>query len=164
MNFNENYKFWLGGFIEGEGSLIISIVKSNKASYGILLQPEFNVAQHKNGLNILNKFKLLFDNKGQIHQKTGSNNVWVYSLKGTSNLINHIVPFYLKYIICYSYKFNDEEFNNFVFILNSIKNKNYNKTEFINLVKMVYNLNPSGKGKQRKRTLIEVIKIIDGKI
>jgi len=31
--------------------------------------------------------------------------------------------------------------------------------EFINIVKMVYSLNPSGKGKQRKRTLIEVINI-----
>jgi hypothetical protein len=27
---NNNYKYWLGGFIEGEGSLTISIVKNNK--------------------------------------------------------------------------------------------------------------------------------------
>lgn len=38
--FDEYYKYWLGGFIEGEGSLLISIVKSNKAPYGFLLQPE----------------------------------------------------------------------------------------------------------------------------
>jgi hypothetical protein len=34
---NNNYKFWLGGFIEGEGSLVISIVKSDKAPHGVLL-------------------------------------------------------------------------------------------------------------------------------
>jgi hypothetical protein len=66
---NNNYKFWLGGFIEGEGSLIISIVKSDKAPHGVLLQPEFNVTQHINGLNILKSFKILFNNKGQIHKK-----------------------------------------------------------------------------------------------
>jgi len=47
--FDANYKFWLGGFVEGEGSLVISIIKQDKAIYGILLQPEFNVAQHVNG-------------------------------------------------------------------------------------------------------------------
>jgi len=50
-------------------------VKHDKAPHGILLQPEFNVAQHVNGLNILNSFKVLFNNKGQIHKKSGSVNV-----------------------------------------------------------------------------------------
>jgi hypothetical protein len=55
--------------------LTISIVKSDKAPYGVLIQPEFNVAQHVNGMTILNLYKLLFDNKGQIHKKSGSKNV-----------------------------------------------------------------------------------------
>jgi len=162
MNFSENYKFWLGGFVEGEGSLTISIVKSNKGIYGILLQPEFNITQHKSGLNILNNFKTLFNNKGHIYRKSGSNDVWVYSLKGIKNLTLYIIPFFTKYIICYSSKFNNNEFSKFVVILNKLKNRSKrNKMEFINIVKMVYSLNPSGKGKQRKRTLIEVINIIE---
>jgi hypothetical protein len=88
---NNNYKFWLGGFVEG--SLTISIVKYDKAPHGILLQPEFNVAQHVNGLNIINSFKVLFNNKGQIHKKSGLLNVWVYSLKGINNLNDYIIPF-----------------------------------------------------------------------
>lgn len=72
---NNNYKYWLGGFIEGEGSLTISIVKNEKAPHDILLQPEFNVAQHKNGLNILNSFKSIFNDKGHILKKSGSKNV-----------------------------------------------------------------------------------------
>ena len=47
--FDANYKFWLGGFVEGEGSLVISIIKQDKVIYGILLQPEFNIGQHVNG-------------------------------------------------------------------------------------------------------------------
>jgi LAGLIDADG endonuclease len=69
INFHENYKYWLGGFLKGEGSLLISVVKHDKAAYKVLLQPEFNVTQHESGLNILNNLKLLFNNKGQVHKK-----------------------------------------------------------------------------------------------
>lgn len=34
---DNNYKFGLAGFVEGEGSLTISIIKHAKAPYGILL-------------------------------------------------------------------------------------------------------------------------------
>lgn len=35
----ENYKYWLGGFAEGEGALVISVVKNDKVARGIVLQP-----------------------------------------------------------------------------------------------------------------------------
>jgi LAGLIDADG endonuclease len=79
MNFTENYKLWIGGFIHEEGAISIYIVKTDKPPFGILLQLEFNIAQHKSGLNILNDFKLLFNNKGHVLHKSGSINVWVYS-------------------------------------------------------------------------------------
>ena len=61
-------------------------------------------------------------------------------------------------------KYNNNEFNKFVFILNELKEKSkYDKTEFIELVKLVYALNPDGKGKVRKRTLSEVVSIIQNK-
>jgi group I intron endonuclease len=34
---NENYKYWLGGFTEGEGTLVVSIVKNDRVSSGISL-------------------------------------------------------------------------------------------------------------------------------
>ena len=90
----------MGGFVERESSLTISIIKHDKATHGILLQPESNVSQHLNGLSILESsprgeatgvdsspsrlhcrrdgaesFKTLFNGKGQIHKKFGSKNV-----------------------------------------------------------------------------------------
>jgi hypothetical protein len=43
------------------------------------------------------------------------------------------------------------------------KNTDLTKDEFINLAKLVYDLNPDNKGKQRKRTLSELITIIQNK-
>src|SRR5271169_4098753 len=59
-----NYLFWLGGFVEGEGSVCVAITKSLEAPFGILIQPEFNICQHINGIKILESFKVLFNGKG----------------------------------------------------------------------------------------------------
>jgi hypothetical protein len=72
---DENYKFWLGGFVEGEGTLVISIVRNSDVANGIVLQPEFSVAQHENGIQILHSFKALFEGKGSVHAKSGSEKV-----------------------------------------------------------------------------------------
>jgi hypothetical protein len=54
---------------------VVSIVKNNKLTHGLALQPEFNVVQHVNGIDILNSFKVLFNNKGSVHKKSGSEDV-----------------------------------------------------------------------------------------
>ena len=54
---NPNFLFFLGGFVEGEGSNSISVSIGRNFKFGVNLQPVFNVSQHVNGLNILNSFK-----------------------------------------------------------------------------------------------------------
>jgi hypothetical protein len=110
---DENYKYWLGGFVEGEGAMPISVVKNDKVTRGVVLQPEFNVAQHENGLNILYSFKRLFKNSGHVVKKSGSDKVWCYSIKGTQNLKNYVLPFFEKYVVPYSCKHKLDVFNNF---------------------------------------------------
>lgn len=55
--------------MEGEGALVISVVKNSKVTNGVVLQPEFNVAQHENGINILHSFKSLFGGLGSVQKK-----------------------------------------------------------------------------------------------
>lgn len=173
---DENYKFWLGGFIEGEGSLVVSLVKNAKVTYGLTIQPEFNVVQHENGINILYSLKAIFKDKGSVHKKSGSEDVWVYSLKGTQNLQTLVLPFFEKYVITYSSKFKGEVFDKFALIINKL-NDNRNKTftsvpdtrwrgrgskeEIIGLIKLVYSYNPDTKGKSRKRTIQETLDIVN---
>lgn len=57
-----------------------------------------------------------------------------------------------------------KELNKFVFIIKKLKEKSkFYKEEFINLIKLVYDLNSDGKGKKRKRTLSEILFIIKEK-
>lgn len=114
-------------------------------------------------MQILYVFKFIFGNKGNILKKSGSENVFVYSLKGTQNLLNFVLPFFYIFVVPFSSKYKIEVYQRFVEILN-ILNNNKNKTmqtdDMIKLIKLVYLLNPDSKGKSRKRTLEETLDIV----
>jgi hypothetical protein len=127
--------------------------------FGVNVQPEFGVTQHENGKHILAEFKDLFDGKGKLHLKPGSQDMWEYNLLGLTNLIDHVVPFYLKYVVPFSGKV--KEFNTFLEILERKQRKEHFTQEgLIDMVKLAYTLNVEGKDKIRKRTLEEVLAII----
>jgi hypothetical protein len=58
--FNPATLFFLGGFIEGEGSNSVSVSIGSEFKFGVNIQPIFNVTQHENGLEILRAYKELF--------------------------------------------------------------------------------------------------------
>ena len=91
------YLQFLAGFVEGEGSMSVSISVSKSFKYGVHIQPIFNVTQHKNGLSLLNSFKELFG-VGQVTLKSGSPNIYVYTVKGYKNIIKSVLPFLETYL------------------------------------------------------------------
>lgn len=120
---SEGKKYFLGGFAEGEGSVSASVKVNSDFRFGVNVQPEFGVTQHQNGKHILAEFKELFDGKGNLHLKPGTKDVWEYKLSGLTNLIDHVVPFYLKYVIPFSGKV--KEFNIFLEILERKQRKEH---------------------------------------
>ena len=156
---NSSYLYFLGGFVEGEGSNSVSITIHKDFKYGINIQPVFNVSQHKNGLDILYSFKELFRG-GSVVEKSGSMDIYVYTLKGYKKIIKEVIPFLETYVIPFSCK--TEEYSIFKqIVLESSEGKQRNKDTLIELVKLAYTL--QGKGKQRKRELSEILMIIEDK-
>ena len=156
---NINYLHFLGGFFEGEGSSSVSIVVNKNFKFGINLQPVFNVTQHKNGLNILYSFKTLFG-AGSVLKKSGSEDIWVYTIKGYKHIIKEVLPFLDNYVQPFSCK--KEEYILFrELVLRSEKGYQKNKASLIEMVKLAYSL--SGKGKGRKRALSEILDLIENK-
>jgi len=159
---SEGKKYFLGGFAEGEGSFSASVKVHSDFRFGVNVQPEFGVTQHQNGKHILAEFKELFGGKGNLHLKPGTKHVWEYKLSGLTNLIDYVVPFYLKYVIPFSGKV--KEFNIFLEILErKQRQEHFTQEGLIDMVKLAYTLNEEGKGKTRKRTLEEVLAIIRDK-
>ena len=157
---NSNYLYFLGGFVEGEGSNSVSVTIHKDFKFGVNLQPVFNVSQHKKGIDLLNSFKELFEGAGSVVEKSGSPDVFVYTLKGYKQIIKYVIPFLETYVQPFSCK--KEEFNIFkeIVILSS-EGKQKNKEDLIYLVNLAYKL--QGKGKTRKREISEILQIIDNK-
>ena len=156
---NSSYLYFLGGFVEGEGSNSVSITIHKDFKYGINIQPVFNVSQHKNGLDLLNSFKELF-NCGSVVKKSGSTDIYVYTLKGYKQIIKHVLPFLETYVQPFSCKKKEYAVFKGIVLRSSVGGQK-NKESLIELVKLAYTL--QGKGKNRKRPLSEILEIIDNK-
>lgn len=156
---NPNVLYFLGGFVEGEGSNSVSISVGKLFKYGINLQPVFNVTQHENGLKILHAYKELFG-AGSVLPKSGSPHIWVYTIKGYKHIITRVIPFLETYVQPYSCKVREYLLFKQL-VLMSAEGNQKNKETLIEMVKIAYTL--IGKGKGRKRTLNEVLEIIKDK-
>ena len=155
-----SYLYFLGGFVEGEGSNSVSVTIHKNFKYGVNIQPVFNISQHKNGLDILYSYKELFGDAGSVVEKSDSTDIYVYTLKGYKQIIKYVIPFLEIYVQPFSCK--KEEFSIFkkIVILSSEGKQKY-KDDLIDMVKLAYTF--QGKGKTRKRELSEILKIIEDK-
>jgi len=160
---NPLYLSFLAGFFEGEGNSTISIVVSNSFKLGVNLQelPVFIREAHQDisGILILNSFIELFG-CGSIVLKHGSDHVYTYTLKGYRQIIPNVLPFVKQFVMPYACKV--EQFMLFETILIKLANgENSTKEGLSEMVKLCYLV--KGKGTGRKRTLEQVLSIIEDK-
>jgi len=94
---NEKICYFLAGFIEGEGSISMSIKKNPNAKFGIELDPLFNLTQHVNGVNHLYLALVMFQT-GRIRYKSGSNATLVLIIEPRKSLQEKVCPYFEKYI------------------------------------------------------------------
>jgi hypothetical protein len=138
-----SYLYFLGGFVEGEGSNSVSVSIHKDFKYGVNIQPVFNVSQHKNGLDILYSYKELFGDAGSVVEKSAgfaSPDIFVYTIKGYKQIIKYVLPFLENYVQPFSCKKE---------VILSSEGKQKYKDDLIDMVKLAYTF--QGKGKTRKR-------------
>jgi hypothetical protein len=154
----QELKWFLAGVIEGEGSVCASIKAHPTVRYGVFVDPEFFIYQHRVGIKLLHLAQQVFL-AGRIVPKVGNEGVMVYAITSRRTIYEKVIPFFEKYMT-FSAKW--ETFLRFKEIVVAIEEKRLHETRegMIELVKLAYKMNPDSKGKARKRTLQEVIDII----
>ena len=154
----EEAKYFLAGFIEGEGSFSVSIKEHPTAKFGFLVDPEFFIYQHKSGRKLLELARKIF-RTGRIYPKPGSRNVLVFCIDSRRNLKERVKPFVEKYLLPFSAK--KDVIRKFFEIVEALERKEHHTREGLaNIVKRAYEMNPDSKGKMRKRSLQEVLERI----
>nr|2EX5_A Chain A, DNA endonuclease I-CeuI [Chlamydomonas moewusii]2EX5_B Chain B, DNA endonuclease I-CeuI [Chlamydomonas moewusii] len=94
-------KLFLAGFLEGEASLNISTKKLATSKFGLVVDPEFNVTRHVNGVKVLYLALEVFKT-GRIRHKSGSNATLVLTIDNRQSLEEKVIPFYEQYVVAFS--------------------------------------------------------------
>lgn len=149
---SEELKWFLAGFIDGEGSVCVSIKKHRNGKFGYLIDPEFFIYQHKSGQQVLDLAQNMF-RTGRIYPKSGNEDVLVFAIDSRKSLLEKVIPFLDKYMTFSSRKSDYEKFKKIVIALE--KKKHWTKEGMIEIVEIAYSMNKLGK--QRKRSIKEVI-------
>lgn len=151
---SEELKWFLAGFIEGEGSVCVSIKQHKNGKFGYLIDPEFLIYQHKSGKKMLDLAKDMF-RTGRIYPKPGNRDVLVFAIDARKSLLEKVIPYLDKYMAFSSRKSDYDKFKKIVIALE--KKEHWRKEGMIEIVKLAYSMNKLGK--QRKRP---IEKVIDG--
>lgn len=150
-------RWFLAGFIEGEGSLCVSIKEHPTARFGFIVDPEFFLYQHKSGVACLELAKKVFGT-GRIVPKAGSEGVLVYAITSRQSIAERVIPFYEHYMV---FSAKQHIFRRFREIVEAIGRGEHRTPEGLaRIVEKAYAMNPDGKGKERKRTLEAVVERI----
>jgi LAGLIDADG endonuclease len=114
---DERKRHFLGGFIEGEGSISIGAKKNIYAKFGVELDPVFNITQHINGVNHL-YFALEVFQTGRIRYKSGSNATLAFIIEPRQSLQEKVCPFLEKYVYSLSSPTKQLRYQSFKKMLN----------------------------------------------
>jgi hypothetical protein len=150
---DETKRWFLAGFIEGEGSLCVSIKTHPTAASGFYVDPEFFLYQHKSGIACLELAREVFGT-GRIVPKVGNEDVLVFAIASRRSLQEKVIPFFEKYMV---YSAKRPIFERFKEIVEAMDRREHWTPEGLaRIVEKAYAMNPASKGKERKRTLQEV--------
>jgi len=139
--------YYLSGFVDGEGSFSVAIIRHQSQAFGWMINPCFQVYQHEHHREILELFQWVFKT-GSIYRKSGTHHVLNFSIDSRRNIIEKVIPFFDKYPLITK----QDAYRKFKYIIEKME-QGVHRTEkgFKDLVTTAYSMNQQGKG--RKHTI-----------
>jgi LAGLIDADG DNA endonuclease family protein len=148
----EQRRWWLAGFVEGEGSVCVSLKRHPAAAFGYFVQPEFFLYQHRKRRSLLEMAAEEFGS-GTIFPKPGNPDVLVLKLSDRRVLTSTVVPFLRTYM---RFSARVEDYEIFATVVELLNEGAHRTVEgLVGLVRLAYTIN--GNGKHRRIPQDEVL-------
>ena len=145
--------WYITGFVDGEGCFSISFNKREKLKTGIEVRPSFSIGQSRKSLNQLQEVMNYFG-CGAI-RFSRYDQTYKYEVRSIGDIRKRIIPHFEKYPLKTS---KIQDYQKFVWICNEIAaSKHLNKESLVEIIKLAYTMNESGK---RKYTIDELLRIV----
>ena len=150
-----NMRLYLLGFTDAEGCFSIATKRQAGTRFGWVLDPLFQVTQHKDNRKILDIFKNELS-CGRVIEKPGQKDLLIFIVDNRRQLKEKVIPFFERNRLIA--KQND--FRIFKEIVESLERKEHSdRKKFVKLVRKAFRMNLGGK--QRRYKLEEILKDID---
>ena len=155
------WKNWLTGFIDGEGCFSVSFNKREKLTFGIEVRPSFSIAQSNKRIpiqkrkEVLEAIKQYFDCGAiRVDRATG---MAIYESRNLTDLVTKILPHFKKYPLL---TVKNEDFESLKKVTTLIQaNQHLNKKGLESIIDIAFEMNPSGKRKNNKDSLLHAIAV-----
>lgn len=136
--------YYLAGFVDGEGSFSVAIIKHPTQKFGWMINPVFQVYQHEKHREVLELFQFVF-RTGNIYRKSGIHPVLNFSIDSRRNILERVIPFFDRYPLLTK----EKNYKMFKQIVESMERKEHHtKAGFTKLVRLAYRMNQQGKGRK----------------
>ena len=145
-------KYYLAGFIDGEGCFSVSVKPLPSARFGWVVNPMFQVYQHRKNRRILELCRRVF-HCGYITQKSGRPNNLVYIVDNLRSLKEKVLPFFWKHPLLSE---KQGEFERFARIIEKLWAKEHLTREGLaKIIRLAFTMNRGEQ--QRKYKLKEIM-------
>ncbi len=142
---------YIAGFVDGEGSFSVSLKPHPNMRLGWVVDPVFQVYQHKDRVGIL-KLIQSYLGCGKIKPKSPTSNTMVYIVGNRRTLLEKIIPFFEKYKLISS---KYEDYLKFKEILERMKEKEHLTLEGLKgIVSIACSMNSNGKQRKYSEQLV----------
>lgn len=116
-NSNTLDPFFIAGFVDAEGSFMVSVRKATVYRQGWKVQAEFLITQHKRDIELLKKIRAYFGEIGSIDSRKGD--VLQFRVFSIQQITDIVIPFFDKYPLITQKKADFELFKSAVNLMNS---------------------------------------------
>lgn len=142
--------YFLSGFVDGEGSFSVAIIRHPTQKFGWMINPVFQVYQHEKHKYVLELCRYIFGT-GSIYRKSGTHPVLNFSIDSRRSIVERVIPFFERYPLIVK----EESFNKFKQIVRAMENKEHlTLNGFKRLVEIAYSMNQQGKGRKHTKEYI----------
>ena len=144
---------YVTGFVDGEGSFLVSFQKRAKMNTGLEVRPSFTVSQHRRNREVIlwlqNFFKC-----GSIRFNR-SDQTYKYEVRSLQDLTKRIIPHFEKFPLKTS---KQTDFLKFQRICQLMKeSKHLSRAGVITIIELAYTMNNYGARRYEKSSLLKIV-------
>lgn len=149
----ESFRWYVTGFVDGEGCFSVSFTQRAKLKTGIEVRPSFAIGQNKRSLPVLERIHAYFG-CGAI-RFSRYDQLYKYEVRSIKDLRERIIPHFQRYPLQTS---KLQDFATFSWICDEIAaSRHLNEDSLAMLIDRAYTMNESGKRKYTREQLLKMM-------